>query len=148
MFYCIQLFYSEWSSFVTLLDDSDIVNIIKQVPLSILTATVLQPVELSMPKADACMTFPKAPRPRGFSGRTQRDNSNTILFVSQMVGLKPRGGLWLNTGRWQSVRVNVSKGFRWEPPRYPSWPFIKLEKWKWHLLYIQQALMSQTQIPP
>ena len=36
------------------------------VPLSILTATVLQLVVLSIPNADACITLPKAPRPRGF----------------------------------------------------------------------------------
>lgn len=36
-------------------------------PLSIFTATVLQ-LALPMPNADACITLPKAPQPRGFSG--------------------------------------------------------------------------------
>lgn len=34
-------------------------------PLSILTATVLQVAVLSIPNASASMTWPKAPRPRG-----------------------------------------------------------------------------------
>lgn len=45
-------------------------------PLSIFTATVLQLVVLSIPNADACITLPKAPRPRGLpegEGARERD---------------------------------------------------------------------------
>ncbi len=56
-------------------------------PLSILTATVLQPVVLSIPNADACITLPKAPRPRGFP---ERDGKN----VSEADG-GGKGGVFL-----------------------------------------------------
>ena len=48
---------------------SDIFDIL---PFSILTATVLQVESLSIPKADASTTFPKAPWPRVLPGKGRR----------------------------------------------------------------------------
>lgn len=48
-------------------------------PFSILTATVLQVESLSIPKAEASTTFPKAPWPRVLPGKGRR------YFVSGMT---------------------------------------------------------------
>lgn len=40
-------------------------HLILPLPFNILTATVLQVAVLSIPKASASITWPKAPRPRG-----------------------------------------------------------------------------------
>lgn len=53
------------------------------IPLSILTATVVQLAELQMPKAEACITLPNAPRPRGFSGK--RDNKPHINILHNSI---------------------------------------------------------------
>lgn len=47
-------------------------------PLSILTATVLQVAVLSIPKASASMTWPKAPRPRGLPWS---EKMNRLWFI-------------------------------------------------------------------
>ena len=49
-------------------------------PFNILTATVLQVAVLSIPKASASITWPKAPRPRGFPGTD--DNGNYKIWLS------------------------------------------------------------------
>lgn len=46
-------------------------------PFSIFTATVLQ-LASSMPNADACITLPKAPQPRGFPGGETRRLRRTV----------------------------------------------------------------------
>lgn len=79
-------------------------------PLSILTATVLQVESLSIPKAEASTTFPKAPWPRVLPGRRKRYlvsgtaielpvpqvESQTGFPVSNALGvwLKQHVGLW------------------------------------------------------
>ena len=50
-------------------------------PFNILTATVLQVAVLSIPKASASITWPKAPRPRGFPGTN--DNGNYKIWLSR-----------------------------------------------------------------
>lgn len=78
------------------------------IPLSILTATVVQLAELQMPKAEACITRPNAPRPRGFSGKQDNKphinilhNSINITYKAQFTQFKavtwklPLGGVIL-----------------------------------------------------
>lgn len=57
------------------------------VPLSILTATVLQLVVLSIPNADACITLPKAPRPRGFPEREGRGETRWVRLTEGKGGV-------------------------------------------------------------
>lgn len=58
------------------------------VPLSILTATVPQLRELFIPIADACITLPNAPRPRGLPVRKRpRAVGNRVVFMSQIKQL-------------------------------------------------------------
>ncbi len=56
---------------------------VKNIPLSILTATVVQLAELQIPKAEACITLPNAPRPRGFSG--EQDNKAHISILHKSI---------------------------------------------------------------
>ncbi len=62
----------------------------KHIPLSILTATVVQLAELPMPKAEACITLPNAPRPRGFSGKEDNKAHFSILHNSINTTYKAR----------------------------------------------------------
>lgn len=55
---------------------------VKHIPLSILTATVVQLAVLPMPKAEACITLPNAPRPRGFSAKEDNKAHFSILHYS------------------------------------------------------------------
>lgn len=99
-------------------------------PFNILTATVLQVAVLSIPKASASITWPKAPRPRGFPRINDNGNYKSWLLCHTIRGLCEDSN-WL---RWCCIPFRPIARFTFSFWLFPSPSRMSCFEWLYGFL--------------
>lgn len=105
-------------------------------PFNILTATVLQVAVLSIPKASASITWPKAPRPRGFPGTN--DNGNYKIWLSRHT----IRGLWEDSDWLKGCCIPFRPTFHFTPSFWLSPVPSKVPCFGWLYRFLNTKRLS------